>query len=615
MKMTKQKAATLIAVTMVTAGVIATAQRSGSQQTPLSPTALAVSPSAKSLFIACATGRQVIELDLASRKVVRKVAVPGEASGLAVSADGQRLYVTCAAPSSVVAVVDVAGTKVLNTIPAGHTATSLVLSPNGQFLYVCNRFNNDVGVIDLRTRKQIRRIQVEREPIAADVTPDGKLLLVANHLQNGRSDPETENVAAAVSIIDPHAAKVVKTLRLPNGSGELQGIRISPDGKYAVVAHVLARHQAPTSQLDRGWMNTNAASIIDISNLSLAGTILLDGPFNGAASPWGVAWSRDGKQFAVTHAGSHEVSITQFRALLEKLASVSGTAARQSVQDDLTFLTGLRQTVRLPIKDRGPRAVAVVGDKIYTANYFSDSLSIVDMKVPGRLPDSVPMGPVQKPSLARKGEFYFYDAGICFQRWQSCASCHPDDGRTDALNWDLLNDGIGNPKNSRSLLLAHQTPPTMSLGIRDTAEIAVRSGIRYILFTEQPPEVALALDAYLKSLKPVPSPHLVNGKLSKAALRGRKIFDDPEVGCSSCHTGYLFTDLKMYDVGTAKKGSEEMDTPTLIEVWRTAPYLHDGSAATMQDVLKCQNKRDKHGKTSHLTPKQIEDLAEYVLSL
>ncbi|MEN6537596.1 MAG: beta-propeller fold lactonase family protein, partial [Bryobacteraceae bacterium] len=247
MNITKRKAIILIAAAAFTAGVIATAQKSGSQQTPLSPTVLAVSPNAKSLFIACATGKQVIELDLLSRKVVRKVAVPGEASGLAVSADGQRLYVTCAAPSSVVAIVDVAGTKVINTIPAGHTATSPVLSPNGQFLYVCNRFNNDVGVIDLRTRKQLRRIQVEREPIAADVTPDGKLLLVANHLQNGRSDPETENVAAAVSIIDPHASKVVKTLRLPNGSGELQGIRISPDGKYAVVAHVLARHQAPTT--------------------------------------------------------------------------------------------------------------------------------------------------------------------------------------------------------------------------------------------------------------------------------------------------------------------------------------------------------------------------------
>jgi hypothetical protein len=54
-------------------------------------------------------------------------------------------------------------------------------------------------------------------------------------------------------------------------------------------------------------------------------------------------------------------------------------------------------------------------------------------------------------------------------------SCHPD-GRSDRLNWDLLNDGVGNPKNTNSMLLAHQTPPAMSEGVRLTAEAAVRSG-------------------------------------------------------------------------------------------------------------------------------------------
>jgi len=286
MSITKRRAAVLLAVIASATGVIAMAQKSVSQR-PLSPAALAVAPNGKSLFVACATGRQVIELDLASRKIVRKLAVPGEPSGLALSSDGARLYVTCAAPASVVAVVDVAGGRVLETIRAGHTATSPVLSPNGELLFVCNRFNNDVGVIDLNDRKQVQRIRVEREPVSEALTRDGKLLLVANHLHNGRAD--VDRVAAAVSVVDPYAGKVVKTLRLPNGSGELQKIQVSPDGKYAVVTHVLARHQVPTSQVDRGWIHTNAISIIDIAKLSLVNTVLLDGPFNGAANPWGVA--------------------------------------------------------------------------------------------------------------------------------------------------------------------------------------------------------------------------------------------------------------------------------------------------------------------------------------
>ena len=70
--------------------------------------------------------------------------------------------------------------------------------------------------------------------------------------------------------------------------------------------------------------------------------------------------------------------------------------------------------------------------------------------------------------------------------------------------------------------------------------------------------------------------------------------------------------------GTTSRGDkpgEKFDTPTLVEVWRTAPYLHDGSAATMRDVLTIRNRKDRHGRTSHLTPRQLDDLIEYILSL
>ncbi|HEY5914349.1 MAG TPA: c-type cytochrome, partial [Verrucomicrobiae bacterium] len=134
----------------------------------------------------------------------------------------------------------------------------------------------------------------------------------------------------------------------------------------------------------------------------------------------------------------------------------------------------------------------------------------------------------------------------------------------------------------------------------------------------QPEGVALAIDAYLKSLKPEPSPFLIKSKLSPAANRGRKIFSDRRVGCAGCHPPALFTDLQTYDVGTRgafDQPKDEFDTPTLIEVWRTAPYLHDGSAATLREVLTTRNPRDEHGKTSHLTPQQIDDLTAFILSL
>ena len=79
----------------------------------------------------------------------------------------------------------------------------------------------------------------------------------------------------------------------------------------------------------------------------------------------------------------------------------------------------------------------------------------------------------------------------------------------------------------------------------------------------------------------------------------------------------MFTDLKKYDVGTGKGQDvgKKFDTPTLREVWRTSPYMHDGRAVTIYDVIKIHNPKDKRGKTSHLTDQQIKDLAEYVESL
>jgi cytochrome c peroxidase len=183
------------------------------------------------------------------------------------------------------------------------------------------------------------------------------------------------------------------------------------------------------------------------------------------------------------------------------------------------------------------------------------------------------------------------------------------------LNWDLLNDGLGNPKNTKSMLLSHRTPPAMALGVRDSAEVAVRAGIRHIQFAVRPESDAVAIDKYLKTLKPIPSPYLRRGKLSASAKRGEKIFE--KANCASCHPAPLYTNMEKYNIGTGRdrEKDELFDTPTLVEVWQTAPYLHDGRAATLKDVLKKYNSEDKHGHTSDLTDDQIKDLANFVLSL
>jgi YVTN family beta-propeller protein len=507
--------------------------------------------------------------------------------------------------------------KVIGRIRVGHTPTAPVVSPDGKTLYICNQFNNDISVIDLVAQKEVSRIAVLREPVAAALTPDGKHLFVANHLPAGRAD--ADYVAAEVSVIDTAERRIVTNIQLHNGSGSLRDICISPDGKHAYVTQILSRYPLPTTQLDRGWMNTNALAVLDVANHKLLNTVLLDNVDLGTANPWGVACTADGKHICVTHAGMHEVSVIDKTKLHEKIAGAAAgqqvsavSSSAEDVPNDLAFLVDIRERIKLTGK--GPRGLAVIGTKVYAAEYFTDTIGVVDISQSRPRPRSLPLGEKRPLTTVRKGELNFHDADLCFQKWQSCSSCHPG-ARADALNWDLLNDGIGNPKNTKSLLLAHKTPPAMISGVRGDAEAAVRAGIIHIQFMVRPEEDAVAIDEYLKSLEPVPSIHLVNGKLSEEAERGRKVFE--KAGCADCHPAPLYTDMKKHNVSTGKDREEnsEFDTPTLIEVWRTSPYLYDGRAVTVREVLTEFNRDDMHGVTSSLSERELADLIEFVLSL
>ena len=134
----------------------------------------------------------------------------------------------------------------------------------------------------------------------------------------------------------------------------------------------------------------------------------------------------------------------------------------------------------------------------------------------------------------------------------------------------------------------------MATGIRKNAEVAVRAGIRHIQFAVRPEEEAQAIDAYLSSLVPLQ----LGGGDSKAIARGAEVFK--RARCIKCHPAPLYADGKQRNLRTGRGIDEgrKFDTPTLVEIWRTAPYLHDGRAATLHAVLTEENPGDRHGQTS-----------------
>ena len=584
----------------------------------ISPSFLTIDRKGESLFITEFTANKIAVYDLKNAKPTKEYLLNDSPSGLALSDDELKLFVTAGAENGKLYIIDLTAGVIKDVIPVGHTPNSPVFSKTGNLLYVNNQFNNDISVVDINLKEVITRIPVLREPVSSVITPDGKFLYVANLLPSGPAD--IGSISSAISVIDLSTNELVKNIELPNGSNGVNGITISPDGKFVYAVHILGRYQMPTTQLERGWMNTNAMSIINADNKSLLNTVLLDDTDLGAANPWGVVCTDDGNYICVSHAGVHEISIIDRKVLHNKLRDVEAgmnvagrTMKPEDVKNDLAFVAGLRRRVKLT--GLGPRGIAVFGHKVYAAEYFSESIGIVDIDDKSKKSSySIKLSTGTGFSPVRRGEFLFHDAEHCFQQWQSCSSCHPGGGRSDALNWDLLNDGVGNPKNSKNLLLAHKTPPAMITGIRDKAETAVRAGIKYIQFAYLPDEDARAIDEYLKSLQPVVSPYLVEGQLSDAAKRGEKIFSAAK--CVDCHSGPLYTNLQKYNVGTGKGNDKNVlfDTPTLIENWRTAPYLYDGRAENMKEVVTTYNSEDKHGSTSNLSEQEINDLVEFILS-
>ncbi len=584
--------------------------RTATAAPPLRPTEIAASPDGKTLYVVLADASAIAVVDAATRTVNRTIPCPVPPHDVTVLDAGKTLAVAAGVNPGRLLLIDAETGVVSREIPLGHTPRSPVAAGDNR-LFVLEQFEGKIAEIDRASGTVTRRLPALREPVDAAITADGKTLVVANLLPEGPADRGI--VASGVTCLDVESGNI-STVRLPSGTNALRGIAVTPDGRHALAVHILGRFQMPTSQLDRGWITTNAMSVIDLPARRLLGTVLLDEIDRGAANPWAVAVSADGARIVVSHAGTHELSVIDAPSLFAKLAEPRAIPA----SSDLAFLVGLRR--RLPLNAevppsgepplQGPRGLVLVGDVAYTAVMFNDMLARVPLD--GSPIETIPLGPPPEISLVRRGEMLFYDATLCFQGWHSCSSCHPDT-RADALNWDLLNDSLGNPKNTKSMLLSHETPPAMFLGVRADAPTAVRAGFRHVHYAAPNEEIASAVDAYLHALKPTPGPSVLDGKPTPAAERGRVLFQSDHLRCAHCHPAPLFTDLKMHDVQTRGDRDHEpaFDTPTLVECWRTAPYLHDGRFPTLDSLLK----EGKHGNASALSDAEFQDLIAYLRAL
>ena len=580
-----------------------------------SPCELAYSPDGALLAVADRTAQALVIINPATAQVTQTIPLAGEPREVAWRATNS-VFVSENLSGTVAELNPLTGSTIRRW-SVGSKPAGLAVVPGKQLLLVTDRGLNKLFLLDLVTGKVRSEVSVVCEPVYVTVTPDEKVAVVANHLPYG--DARSPDHAAALSFVNLDTMTDVDHLALPPGATTVQHLAVSPDGRWAYVLHVLGHSFLPTTQLSRGWVITSAMTIIDLQSRQIYSTIVFDQNTDGAADPWGLALTQDGRTLWATFAGVHEVGKLDLGGVQALLAA--NPSLRTNMSYDLTTLYNSNLLQRIAVPGDGTRGLALAPNQaqLAVAAYFAGQVFLLTTN--GQATAQIDLGAQPAADSPRRGERLYCDANGCYQRWLSCNSCHPG-ARADGMNWDLMNDGFGNAKNTKSHLYAPQTPPSMWSGIRGNAMIGIQSGYKFIEFQAHPQSDYDDIYAFMSALTPEPSPFWVNGKLTPDAVQGKAIFESAQTRCLECHlANYYYAGTNKYIVGTQHPADYTAnDTggyipPPLYELWRTAPYLHDGSAPSLRDVLTTFNVGDQHGNTSQLTANQIDQLAAYLLQL
>ncbi len=302
---------------------------------------------------------------------------------------------------------------------------------------------------------------------------------------------------------------------------------------------------------------------------------------------------------------------------------------------------------------RAPQGIAVSpnGNLLFVHNFMERTISrinvspILERNTPEPL-SNIGLITVADEALSPtilRGKQFFYDASddrMASQDYMSCASCHSDGGG-DGRTWDRLDvgEGLRNTTDLRGRAgMAHgplhwtgnfDEVHDFEAQIRDLAGgsglmtgTQFNTGSRHHPLGDGKSGVNSELDAlalYVSSLNEYPpSPfRRADGTFTSAGEDGKILFQLK--GCAGCHSGTHMTDSApdvFHNVGTIRDRTGQrlgenltgLDTPTVRGSWDSAPYLHDGSAATIEEAILAHN-------NVSVTRTQLDKLAIYIRQL
>ena len=510
----------------------------------------------------------------------------------------------------------------------GRGPHGIAFVPGTDIALVTVPASGEVVKVDASSATVLARARVNAEPRGIAVTGDGHAYVTRFRSTTAglvtKLDAETlERVADIPLAVDAETVDAEDRARgRPN---YLTQVVVSPDGRTAWVPskqdNVLRGGRRDGQALAHDATVRAVASQIDLASGVERGGSRID--FNDREGAHAVAFSPRGDYAFVALRGSNEVAV---------LDAYSGEARGVLAGGSGSAPVGLW--------------IDAVRNRAFVHNYTSRSVAVYDIadvlaSVSFEPPLMVELGTVAHEDMdgeTLRGLRQFYDAAderMSREGYLSCASCHLDGGEDGAV-WDFTDRGEGLRNtialNGREGVRHGNLHWSANFDEVQDFENDIRSAFGGTGFlsdadyerTAEPLGAAKAgldgdLDAlarYVSSLNDFGrSPHRnASGAMSADALGGRLLF--ARSGCRGCHAGADFRDGRRHDVGTAGAGSGDaiatggVDTPTLLDAWRTAPYFHDGSAATLEDVLE-----SGHGGADELAATERKALAAYLKSL
>src|ERR1039458_101928 len=588
-----------------------------------SPLELLLSPDGARLYVLCQQSEEVRVLDAASFAVIKKITVGRVPRGFSLSPDGTRLFVTNSWDDTL-SVIDTRTLTVTATWPVGAEPSSVVEDRAGKRLFVANRISNDVAVLDAQTGKEEKRLLAGRGSSYLTLSPDGGRIYATHVYPNpprvrteldNRTAPESE-----IPVIDAARAVVVDRMPLDRIAGVFH-LAFSTDGRLGVAAEYHPKNLVPLAHLEHGGAFAYTLTLFgaDVGNASVE--VPLDELECYASQPFGVAIAPDKSRIYVTSGGSEIVTVIDVPRLLRFIHSHNAPFVQ-----DLSASTNY-VVARIAV-GRNPRGLTLTRDgrRLFVANRLEDTISVIDTRT-NRVASTITLAGPKTISPLRHGEQTFYTARYGFQGQIGCANCHID-STFDGLEWNLEPDGFGRNTVANKLLEGvKDTEPYKWTGTNP--DIPTECGPRtekYFWRSENLDKLKLAQSAtYIRSLPPRPNRwRLANGEQTPAQERGQELFTRSvdKFGkpiaesnrCSYCHSGEKGTNQKISDVGTRKPTDNTglLKAVPLTEIALTAPYLHDGSARTLEEIWTVYNPDDKHGRTNDLTKDELNDLIEYL---